>query len=85
MRMRVSASSAANGSSSSSNCGSRTRARASATRCASPPDSVDGQAFSRCANPTSSNAWRARSRGWAIFMPSVTLRQARFHGIRRGS
>ena len=42
--IRVSASSAPNGSSSRRSSGSRTRARARATRCASPPDSVTGQA-----------------------------------------
>ena len=51
MRSRVSASSAAKGSSSSSRRGARTRARASATRCASPPESVAGQASSRCDRP----------------------------------
>ncbi len=61
MRIRVRASSAPNGSSSSSSSGSRTRARARATRWASPPDSVTGQARAWPARSTSSSAARPRS------------------------
>jgi hypothetical protein len=85
MRMRVSASSAANGSSSSSSRGSRTSARASATRCASPPDSVPGQASRWRCNPTSRSAASARSRASRPARPSVTLRHTGFHGSSRGS
>ena len=48
IRSRVSASSAPNGSSSSSTAGSRVSARASATRWASPPESVAGHASAWC-------------------------------------
>ena len=49
------------GSSASSSLGRGANARASATRCCSPPESWPGRWVGRCANPTASNALRART------------------------
>ena len=65
--------------------GSRTSARASDARCASPPDSVTGQAEARSASPTSSSAVRAAACGAATRSPSATLASTVFHGTSRGS
>jgi hypothetical protein len=83
--MRVRASSDANGSSRRRSRGSRTSARASAARCASPPESVPGQASIRWDSPTSAKAASARRRASPPERPSATFRQTRFHGRRRGS
>ena len=83
---RVSASSAANGSSSSSSSGSRTSARASATRWASPPDSVAGHAGAWSAEADlverlTPAALAPRPRRW----PMITLASTRVDGTSRGS
>ena len=85
MRIRVSASSAPNGSSSSSSAGSRTSARASATRCASPPESVLGQSRSCACELDLASAARPRSRASGPRRPSTTLSSTRAHGSSRAS
>ncbi len=86
MEIRVSASSAPNGSSSTSSRGSRASARASDTRCASPPDSVSGQASARSVEPDlverppGDASWGRRPAGRAR-----RWRVTRFHGTSRAS